>query len=835
MKPTRDQILDVFQSHPGTAFRLSQIIQQAAVGKHGRSELLKMLNDLRHEGRIILTHDKRYTLASRGAQQTGGGGGPSPSEIYGRQTRSTKDSTKYPSKQDAKDRPRGLESGKRLAVSGRQRRLEDFRAAGEIIGRLSVHERGFGFVRRESAKESRTQIEKEPDEDFQREEKNQSAPLKPYPLRPLSENEEEKDEDIGRKRTAIPLLPDLYISPRMMGDALHGDLVAARTLDKSDPRRPEGRVVQVLERGIKQVVGRFVRSGKRGGIVFPRDQRLSRNVHIDHPPHAVELPDGAWVTTRILEFPPAPHDLVGEIIEVLGDEATRGIDILAVLRDRGIEMDFPEAVKSETARLPEDPSPSEIAGREDFRGRVAFTVDPPGAKDFDDALSVEPLSKGGWRLFVHIADVAHYVQPGSALDAEAMRRSTSIYPVDRVVPMLPEALSGGLCSLKPERDRLTMTVEMEISPLGHVTRHRLCNSVIHSRYRITYQELQAFYDGHDDPGARRLSAIEPDLQELLRLMRVLRERRFERGALDLDLPETEVEFDEAGAVKNIYRAPRYDSHRIIEECMILANESVAAFMRDAGVGILYRVHDQPLREDIARLAVVLAARGIRISLKSGARLSYQIQEALKATEGFEAAPIFNRVILRALTEARYDHRNTGHFGLASRAYTHFTSPIRRYPDLLTHRALKKVLAAPDGKPSGKWIHEWEEALPALGAQCSDLEREAAGIENEATRICTLDFMRRYVGESFQGHIAGVAPFGLFIELRRWPVEGLLHVRDLSSDLFDFDPATLCLRGRRTKHLYHIGQRLEVIVQKVDVQRQEMQLLLDMPTRRRLHR
>lgn len=650
-------------------------------------------------------------------------------------------------------------------------------SAEALVGRLSVTARGFAFVRPETDR--------------------QALPSR----RP----------------------PDIFIPRHRVGEAIHGDMVLVRILKESDPARPEGRVLKVVERGLKTLVGRYHNSGRGAGMVVPREQRIQRNIHVMAPPPDEELADGSWVLVRLLEYPPPPDDLIGEIAEVIGDDETTGINVLLVLSDYGIVEDFPNDVVKEVGRLPADVTEDDMKGRKDLRGLMSFTIDGYNAKDFDDALSIEPLPGGGCRLYVHIADVSHYVTPDSAIDEVAQRRSTSIYPVDRVVPMLPEKLSNDLCSLRPHKDRLAVTVEMELAPDGAVKDAQFYDSVIQSQFRATYRDVQSLYEGIENPATQRLKKIGPELGQLLNVMGVLRKRRMERGALDMDIPEVEIEFDEEGDIVNVVRAPRWQSHQVIEECMILANEVVARHLRDAKVPILYRVHDEPERDLIDGIAPLLDMYGISVSPRMKKPIWKQLQDALAAVSRFEAPHILNRIILQAMSKARYSPGNIGHFGLGSECYCHFTSPIRRYPDLTVHRALKRLTA--EGKPDKKWLAAREELLPDLGEHCSDRERMGDSIENEVTRICSLEFMRRYLGDSFAGHVSGVAKFGLFVELQRYPVDGLLHVRDLRDDHYEFDDATMTLRGRRSRRVFRLGQKVEVSINRVDVINQEMDLRL----------
>ena len=655
--------------------------------------------------------------------------------------------------------------------------------------------------------------------------------------------------DVGEK---VPFAGDVFIPRKKMGDAMNGDKVrvklqAAETRrGVSAPKSPEGQVIEVLERGTSKLVGIFYRT-KSGGSVIPRDERLNRTIVTPKPDPAMEVQDGEYVVVEITAWTNPAEPLIGRVVERLGGSDTQGIDITVLIRDAGVEPDFGEEVLEEVNAIPDTIPPEEIARRTDFRDLLTFTMDGATAKDFDDALSIERLPDGLVRLGVHIADVSYYVQERSALDEEAIERATSIYPIDRVVPMLPEKLSNNLCSLRPREDRLTMSCLMDIDEAGRVHHYSVHEGVIRSAHRLIYEEVQAVMDGNAEPQlARSLGNIRVQLEDLYKLRDILTRMRLKRGALDLDIPETEIQFDEAGAVKGITRRARMESHRVVEECMLIANEVIASHLFNLHVPSVYRVHEDPDLEKLRQLMPVLAQMGVKFPAKK--ELSADaIQSALDQAAKLEYGFIARRLILRAMARAHYGEQNLGHYGLGSTCYTHFTSPIRRYPDLLVHRLLRETLA--NGAPEkGKYkppafsgmggddpmqAHEgsrymakeranyWEAALPSWTKHCSERERRAEDIENDAKQVKSLEYMHKFIGEEFDGLITGVTNFGMFIELIDIPVEGLLHVRKLSGDFFEFDQDRMNLVGRETGETFKLADKIRVFIENVSVSSLEL--------------
>ncbi len=645
---------------------------------------------------------------------------------------------------------------------------------------------------------------------------------------------------------------DIFIPRKRMGDAMNGDKVAVRVVAETG-RNPEGQMLEVLERGTREIVGTFYHT-KRGGNVLPRDERFNRSIVTPRPDPAMGVEDGSFVIAEITEWTPSSQPLLGRVTEVLGEPGTPGIDITMIVRDAGVTPEFPEAVLREAETLPAAIPADEIARRADFRDVVTFTMDGATAKDFDDALSIEKLDDGFWRLGVHIADVSHYVREGTPLDGEAFDRATSIYPVDRVVPMLPERLSNDLCSLRPGEDRLTMSCLMDVDERGRVHDYRICEGVIRSAYRLVYEDVQDFVDGHAPVEMlRALGPIRDHLDHLYELRRVLTAMRLRRGALDLDMPETQVQFHEDGTVSAIVRRSRRESHRVIEDCMLLANEVVASHLFNLHVPSVYRVHEPPDMNKLRQLQPVLGHMGYRFPAKHDLTPG-AIQAVLDKTTESESGFIARRLVLRAMMQAHYDDENLGHYGLGSTCYTHFTSPIRRYPDLLVHRFLREAIRAgapmagryaPPGAPEPEQgmasrprisllappplpterVEHLRRVLPSWTRHCSERERRAQEIELDAVKAKSLEYMRDHLGEEYEGLITSVLTWGFFVELLEVPVDGLVHVRNLRDDYYEFDEERQILVGRTNGSTFKLADRVRIVVEHVNLLAMEMDFAL----------
>lgn len=604
---------------------------------------------------------------------------------------------------------------------------------------------------------------------------------------------------------------DVFISEEDLGPALEGDTVLVR-ITGNDDRGARGRIAEVVDRRHKTIVGRWQRTFPRGGIVVPRNPLVQRRIRVALPDPALKVENFEWVAVEITEYTRHPEDLLGRIVERIGAGHEQGIDVLLLLRDKGIVAEFPATVEHAAAALKMD-TKAEMPRRTDLRGLPVCTIDPATAKDFDDALSIEPEPGGGWRLWVHIADVSHFVRPDDPIDREARDRSTSVYPVDRVVPMLPEKLSNDLCSLRPNEDRFTMTAEMVVSPAGKIEHADFCSSIIHSRRRFAYEEVQAIYD--DAPSAPKdVDSVMRQQVFLLRdCSRAMRAARMRRGALDLDIPEVEVVFHADGAVSHLELSDRFEAHWVVEDCMLAANEAVADFLTRRKAPLLYRVHEQADPDRLERLIPVLKALGVNLSMskKDGTITPQDLQAALRSIAHREAGHILRRMILRALKRAEYWPVNGGHFGLASKCYCHFTSPIRRYPDVVAHRQLRAVERA---EPL-VWSADADgmAELKELGRHTSWREREAQDAEMESNRIKAIEFIKKQEGEEFDGYVAGVQAFGMFVELIPSGVEGIVPIRAMRDDRYDIDDLGIALVGRSTGRRYRLTDKVRVRIAK----------------------
>jgi ribonuclease R len=614
---------------------------------------------------------------------------------------------------------------------------------------------------------------------------------------------------------------DLLIPKRGLGTAMDGDRVAAQVVGK-ERGREIGSVVEILDRAHGRVVGQYFH-GPRQATVVPRNRRLGRPIHVPALPRA-EARDGMWVTVEVSDWTAGEEPLFGRVADVLGEEGEPDVDLPVILAAYGVRPEFPEETLREVEQIPLEISPATIARRRDLRDLTIFTIDPATAKDFDDALSVEPLGEARWRLGVHIADVAEHVRLGTALDAAAGDRGTSIYPVDKVIPMLPPRLSDLVCSLRPDEDKLTLSVFLVIDEHGDAAeKPDLCESIIRSRRRLDYGQVQRFFDGALSEEEREFVApVAADLAEIQRVARALMAMRRRRGALDLDLPEVEILLDEDRRVREIARRERWESHRLVEECMLAANEAVAWHLFRREIPSVYRDHDPPDGQKLSQLLPVLRSLGVKERINVRHLEPRDYQRLLQRTEGLAAQRIIHRLLLRTLMLAVYDPENRGHFGLASACYTHFTSPIRRYPDLLVHRILKSRLRG-EALPEGVAREVWEEELSALAKLSSERERRAQKVERDMIALKTLQFIEPRLGEEMTGIVSGVAVYGFWVELDEVPIEGFVHVSTLDPDWYEYDEELHVLRGEESGDVWRLGQGLRVRLSSVDFNALELSL------------
>ena len=593
---------------------------------------------------------------------------------------------------------------------------------------------------------------------------------------------------------------------RDLGTAVDGDRVTVR-IDGRGRRGPRGIVVEILDRAHTHVVGVF--HGERGhGWLDATRPRLGADVFIPARGRG-GAESGDLVVAEVTDWGEEGPGPAGRVERVLGPSGDSAAAVLAIQAGYGIPDAFPEAVEEAAAALAaRGIRPTDLEGREDCRRDRVVTIDPADARDHDDAISIERLSGGGARIGIHIADVSHYVREGDGLDAEAWERGTSVYLVDRVLPMLPHALSSDLCSLVPGEDRLTLAAFLTVDRRGALRRTRFARAVIRSAHRLSYEEAQGVVDGEGTPATERDPGLREDLRALLEVSRGFRERRRARGSLDFDLPESRIVLDDEGAPIDVRRRERLDAHRLIEDLMIAANEAVANWAIEEGVPVLYRIHEEPNPEKLDTLRLLAGEFGLSFPRRNPRPREFQ--RLLDAVRGRSEEPIISVQVLRSLAKARYETRNEGHFGLASPAYLHFTSPIRRYPDLVVHRQLARWLSGPARarEIGGEW-------LSATARHASAREENAARAERDSVELKKVEFMERHVGDHFDGTISATARFGFFVRLDAYDIEGLVHVSRLAGDHYVHDRAKHALRGRRTRRSYRLGDAVEVQVVRVD--------------------
>jgi ribonuclease R len=604
---------------------------------------------------------------------------------------------------------------------------------------------------------------------------------------------------------------DIYLAPRQMREIIHGDRVAVRIKGKDHRGRSEGSLVEVLERNSSEVVGRYVREGGLG-FVIPDNARITHHLAIG-PGQSGGARSGEIVVAEILEQPAKDRQPLGRISEVLGDPDAPGMETEVAIRAHDIPFEWPEDALEQAGSLGGRVVSSDKKDREDLRQLALITIDGADAKDFDDAVYCERAG-AGWRLLVAIADVSHYVRTETALDDEAGLRATSVYFPRKVVPMLPETLSNGLCSLNPKVDRLCMVCEMHVNEIGEITVSRFFEGLMRSHARLIYEEVADALKG-ESKTVSRLRNLMPRLKDLEDVYRALLDARRRRGAIEFEIPEVKFSFDRHGRIARADSSLRNDAHRLIEECMIAANVEAGKFLRKHRMPALYRVHGGPQEEKLEELALFLEAYGIRLPRRD--RIEPRHYNAIvKQIKGRPDEALIETVLLRSLPRAVYQPANIGHFGLALEEYVHFTSPIRRYPDLMVHRGIHSVLQGGiGGFPYGKGEME------RLGNHCSTAERRADEATREAMDWLKCEFMQDKLGETFEAIVTGVADFGLFVQIVDLQIEGLVHVSSLGSDYFHRDIVHRRLTGERSGQSYQLADRIDVRVVRVDLEQRKI--------------
>lgn len=600
-------------------------------------------------------------------------------------------------------------------------------------------------------------------------------------------------------------MDDVYVRGEDLNGALHKDTVLVKILPSSKGDSLEGEVVQILDRGMKEFIGTYYEI-KQVGYVKPDNSRYHAVVAIPKNKSKGAVKDHK-VRVRIVDY--LENNVVkAEVLEILGHKNDPGIDILSVVYKYDIVPEFAPDALAQAAEISTELDTESYEGRRDLRGETIVTIDGEDAKDLDDAVHVRKLDNGNYLLGVSIADVSYYVTEGSPLDREAYFRGTSVYLVDRVIPMIPHRLSNGICSLNPQVDRLTITCEMEISPKGDIVNHEIFPSVIKTTERMTYHNVNLILKGEDEELMKRYESLIPMFELMYELSQILRQSRYERGSIDFDLDEAKIIVDEYGFPTGVELRDRGIAERIIEDFMLAANETVAEHFHWMDVPFIYRVHEHPKPEKLERFYKLARALGYEIKGTKDHVHPKALQMITEAVQGKPEHAAINTMMLRSLQKAKYSEESLGHFGLAAEFYTHFTSPIRRYPDLIVHRLIRRYLFEQD--LSNDTLTYYNSIMPEIGVQTSKRERDAIDAEREVEDMKKAEYMTQFIDEEFEGVISSVTKWGMYVELPN-TVEGLVHVNDLTDDFYEFDEDNLALVGRRTKTVYKLGDTVKVVV------------------------
>ena len=639
-----------------------------------------------------------------------------------------------------------------------------------VVGRLSLSSKGFGFV---------------------------------IPENPLTEDES-----------------DLYIAQDDLKTAMHNDFVIARVNRQNlAGRSREGEIVRIVNRANKKIIGTFDAS-KNFGFVIPDDKRIGQDIFVARE-NFNKAKVGAKVVVEIINWPDKQRSAEGKIVEVLGYKGDVGIEILSIIKKHDLAMEFPAEVEQEANKVPEQVLVDESENRRDLRDKIIVTIDGDDAKDLDDAIYIERLANGNFLLGVHIADVSYYVRENTPLDKEARERGTSVYLVDRVLPMLPRRLSNGICSLNAGEDRLAMSIEMEIDYRGKVLKYEIFPSIIKVHTRLTYNIVRQILVDNDEALRQEHAKLMEPLENMERLCHILRNHRMQRGAVDFDFPEIKVKLDDNGKPIELVKRVRSLSESIIEEFMLIANETIAQHMHKIKMPFVFRVHEQPEQGKIDKLNNLLHNFGQNIP-KSDEIRPKELQNILKKVAGKPEERIISTVMLRSLKQARYEAENIGHFGLAATYYTHFTSPIRRYPDLIVHRLLRETFRT--GDISEKRKQKLTAILPEIALHASQRERAAAEAERETVDLKKVEYMTQFIGQHFMGIINGVTAFGIFVELESG-VEGLVRVSSMQNDYYVYVEEQYALIGEHTKKVYRLGDQVEIIVANANIEERNIDFII----------
>ena len=608
-------------------------------------------------------------------------------------------------------------------------------------------------------------------------------------------------------------MDDIFIPPNETNNAIHGDTVLARVSSESSGQRKEGTVVRILERGITQIVGTYTES-KNFGFVIPDDKKFAGDIFI---PKAASngAVEGHKVVVELTTYPEGRMSAEGAVIQILGHKNDPGVDILSVIHKHGLPQEFPEEVLQQANQAPETIDESEIQNRRDLRNEVIVTIDGADAKDLDDAVTVTKLDNGNYKLGVHIADVSYYVTEDSPIDKEASERGTSVYLVDRVIPMIPHRLSNGICSLNPKVDRLTLSCEMEIDSDGEVVNHEIFQSVIKTTERMTYADVNAILTEQDEELHKRYEPLIPMFQLMEELAEALRGKRMHRGAIDFDFKESKVLVDEEGKPTDVVLRERSVAEKLIEEFMLAANETIAEHFHWMDVPFIYRIHEDPKEDKLRRFFEFITNFGYLVKGTANSVHPRALQEILEEVKEKPEGMVISTVMLRSMQQAKYDPESLGHFGLSAEFYTHFTSPIRRYPDLIVHRLIRTYLI--EGKLNEATKAKWDARLREIADHSSKMERRSVDAERETDELKKAEYMEDKIGEEYDGIISSVTNFGLFVELPN-TIEGLVHVSYMTDDYYRYDERHYAMIGERTGHVYRIGD--EITVRVINVNKDE---------------
>lgn len=606
---------------------------------------------------------------------------------------------------------------------------------------------------------------------------------------------------------------DIYIAPRKLRTALNGDRVKIYVYAKSKGKRKEGEVIEIIKRAKMEFTG-IVKLSERFAFFVPDDRKMLHDIFIPLT-DLNGIKNGVKAVAEITDWPPDAKNPIGRIKQVLGKQGENDTEMNAILAEYGFPLAFPTEVENEAEEISDVISEEEIARRWDFREVLTFTIDPFDAKDFDDALSFKILDNGNYQIGVHIADVAHYIVPDSALDREAFDRGTSVYLVDRVIPMLPERLSNGLCSLRPNEDKLCFAAVFEMDEQAHIVNEWFGKTVIHSNRRFTYEEVQDILDAQAGDHAQ-------ELLKLNELAHILRERKFKNGAISFETTEVKFKLDESGKPTGVYVKERKDAHKLIEDFMLLANRKVAESVSKKGKGkhkytFVYRTHDSPKPDSLASFAQFAARFGYRINTRTDKETAKSLNFLMEDVEGKKEQNVLTHLAIRSMAKAIYTTKSSSHYGLAFDHYTHFTSPIRRYPDVMVHRLLFHYL---NGGQSANAEH-----YEKLCQHCSEMEKKAADAERASVKYKQAEYLQDQIGTIFNGVISGVTEWGMYVEIIENKCEGMIRLRDISDDFYTLDEKNYAIIGQRKKKVFQLGDEVRIKVKSVDLTKKQIDFSL----------